>query len=84
MLEVKFIIDFNYLQCIPRNTFTHNEKPRFFYNEANKALTGSMATNCMQILWNLGEEATMYILFPTMFLEMGFGYTHVHRVFGLD
>jgi len=31
MLEVRFIIDSNYLQCVPRNTFTHNEKPRFVY-----------------------------------------------------
>jgi hypothetical protein len=25
------MIDSNHLQCIPRNTFTHNEKPRFIY-----------------------------------------------------
>jgi hypothetical protein len=31
MLEVRFMIDSNYLQCIPSNTFTHNEKPRFIY-----------------------------------------------------
>jgi hypothetical protein len=31
MLEVRFMIDFNYLQCVPRNTLTHNEKPRFVY-----------------------------------------------------
>jgi hypothetical protein len=32
MLEVRFMIDFNYLQCVPRNTFAHNEKPRFVYS----------------------------------------------------
>jgi hypothetical protein len=31
MLEVRFMIDFNYLQCVPRNTLTHNEKPKFVY-----------------------------------------------------
>jgi hypothetical protein len=56
------------------------------FNEATKALMGSMATKwkCVQVLWNLGEGATMYILFPSMFLGVGFGYTQVHWVFGLD
>jgi len=31
MLEVRFMIDSNYLLCVPRNTLTHNEKPRFVY-----------------------------------------------------
>jgi hypothetical protein len=54
------------------------------FDEAAKALRGSMATKwkCMQVLWNLGKEATMYTLFPSMFLRMGFGYTYVHWVFG--
>jgi hypothetical protein len=32
MLEVRFMIDSNYLQCIPRNTLTHDEKPTFVYS----------------------------------------------------
>jgi hypothetical protein len=32
MLEVRFMINFNYLQFVLRNTLTHNEKPRFVYS----------------------------------------------------
>jgi len=31
MLEIRFMIKFNYLQCVPKNTLIHNEKPRFVY-----------------------------------------------------
>jgi hypothetical protein len=29
----KIYINSNYLQCVPRNIFTHNEKPRFLYSK---------------------------------------------------
>jgi hypothetical protein len=47
------------------------------FNKVAKTLTRSMATKwkCVQVLWNLGDEAIMYTLFPSMFLGMGFGYT---------
>jgi len=47
------------------------------FNKTTKALMGSMATKWkrVQVLWNLGEEATMYTLFPSMFPGMVFGYT---------
>jgi hypothetical protein len=56
------------------------------FDEITKTLTKLMANEwkCVQILWNLGEEETMYTLFPSMFLGMGFGYTHVHWFFGSD
>jgi hypothetical protein len=31
MLEVRIMNNLNYLQCIPMNTITHNEKPSFVY-----------------------------------------------------
>jgi hypothetical protein len=54
------------------------------FDEVAKALKGSMATKwkCVQVLWNLREEATMYTLFPGMFLGTCFGHTHVHWFFG--
>jgi len=50
------------------------------FNKAAKTLMGLMITKwkCVQIVWNLKEEATMYTLLPSMFLGTGFGYTHVH------
>jgi hypothetical protein len=47
------------------------------FDEATKALMGSMENEwkCVEILWNLGEEATMYNLFLSMFPRTGFGYT---------
>jgi hypothetical protein len=56
------------------------------FDKVAKALIGSMATKwkCVQVLWNLGKEATMYTLFPSMFPITGFGYTQIHWVFGLD
>jgi hypothetical protein len=56
------------------------------FDKATKTLTRLMTTKwkCVQVLWNLGEETTMYTLFPSMFTRMGFGYTHVHWIFGSD
>jgi len=31
MLEIRFMIKSNYLQCVPKNSLIHNEKPRFVY-----------------------------------------------------
>jgi hypothetical protein len=47
------------------------------FDETTKTLMGTMADEwkCVQVLWNMGKEATIYILFPSMFLGTGFGYT---------
>jgi hypothetical protein len=47
------------------------------FDKVAKTLTRSMVNEwkCVQVLWNMGEEATMYTLFPSMFQGMGFGYT---------
>jgi len=47
------------------------------FDEVAKTLTGpsQQSEKCVQVLWNLGEEARMYILFPSMFPRMSLGYT---------